>query len=172
VSAATPIEPEAPARTELGAASWHVRTARHGDITVIAAAVTELLVELGGTPPPLKALEAATQELLENDEAGAALVVEAETALVGVLAASWQTAIHIPGRYALIQDLWVHPSWRSRAVGAALLAALVDLARERQVGRVEVGLPSERFAGLRATEAFYGANGFASLGPRMRLTLT
>ncbi len=102
-------------------------------------------------------------------QAGALLVAEGDGALVGVLAASWQSAMHVPGRYALIQDLWVHPAWRSGGVGAGLLAALFELARERGLARVEVGLPGERFAGLAATEAFYLANGFTPLGPRMRL---
>ncbi|HUB37193.1 MAG TPA: GNAT family N-acetyltransferase, partial [Solirubrobacteraceae bacterium] len=71
-------------------------------------------------------------------------------------------------RYGLIQDLWVDPGWRDRQVGRDLLAALVELAREREIGRLEVGLPPERFAGLKATEGFYLANGFTVLGTRMR----
>jgi GNAT superfamily N-acetyltransferase len=93
-------------------------------------------------------------------------------AIVGVLAASWQTAIHVPGRYALIQDLWVAASHRGQAIGGALLDALFALARERAMARVEVGLPRESFAGIRATEAFYLHNGFAPLGARMRRLLS
>jgi GNAT superfamily N-acetyltransferase len=77
----------------------------------------------------------------------------------------------VPGRYGTIQDLWVHPAWRSRAVGRELLAAFFELAREEGARRVEVGLPRESFEHLGATEAFYLANGFAPLGPRMRRKL-
>ena len=63
----------------------------------------------------------------------------------------------MPGRYALIQDLWVHPSWRGRSVGGELLAAIFELAREQGMARVEVGLPRARFQGIRATEGFYSA---------------
>ena len=66
-----------------------------------------------------------------------------EDGIVGVLAASWQHAIHVPGRYGTIQDLWVHPDWRSRAIGRELLAAFFELAREEGAKRVEVGLPRE-----------------------------
>jgi len=124
----------------------------------------------------------AARALLDDSRAGALLVAQASGAgadravlgastagaIVGVLGASWQSAIHTPGRYALIQDLWVHPAWRGSGVGGGLLAALFELARERGVARVEVGLPRERFAGLAATEAFYLANGFTALGTRMR----
>jgi GNAT superfamily N-acetyltransferase len=152
--------------------SWRVRAATHEDVPTVAAAVRELLVELGGTPPATPAMEATARALLENREAGALLVAQTDGAIVGVLGASWQTAIHVPGRYALIQDLWVHPSWRGRAIGNGLLAALFELARECQITCAEVGLPRERYARLQATEAFYLGNGFTPLGARMRRVLS
>jgi GNAT superfamily N-acetyltransferase len=91
--------------------------------------------------------------------------------IVGLLGVSWQTAVRIPGRYGLIQELWVHPSWRGREIGAELLDALRDVAREGGIARIEVGLPSERFPQLEATEAFYRANGFEPVGMRMKLLL-
>ncbi len=184
-----------------GFASWRVRRAATGDAAAVAAAVGELLLELGGVSPPLPAMEVAVLALLDDREAGAVFVADSVLAgaesdgakgvagggggasatsiggaiaapLVGVLGASWQSAIHIPGRYALIQDLWVHPAWRGAGVGAGLLAALFDLAGEGGIAHVEVGLPRVRFAGLAATEAFYLANGFAPLGARMRRRLS
>jgi GNAT superfamily N-acetyltransferase len=168
MSQTQPIEP-APADVEV---TWRVRGAVAADVAAIATAVSQLLLELGGTPPQPAAMRATTLELLDDGGAGAILVAEAGGALVGVLAASWQTAIHTAGRYGLIQDLWVHPAWRSRAIGAALVDAMVELARREHVGRVEVGLPREGFGGLEATEAFYARNGFTPLGKRMRVVLT
>jgi GNAT superfamily N-acetyltransferase len=195
---------------------WRVRAATHHDVPRVATAVRELLLELGGTPPSMPAMEAATRALLDDCDAGALLVAEAgggvpsgdpdrgvvareadrgvvargpdrevvdagaggesivgrpDHEIVGVLGASWQTAIHVPGRYALIQDLWVHPSWRGQAIGSDLLAALFALASQRQITRAEVGLPPERYERLAATEAFYLDNGFAPLGTRMRRAL-
>jgi mycothiol synthase len=134
--------------------------------------VQELLVELGGTPSPTPAMRDTARALLAAPEAGAVFVADADGEIVGVLAASWQLAIHLPGRYALIQDLWVHPAWRGQTIGHDLLVALVARAREQGMECAEVGLPRERFAGLAATEAFYLANGFALLGARMRRSLT
>ena len=171
MSPTPPIQPQAPAPAR-PAESWYVRTACHQDVAQIAKAVAELLVELGGTPPAVPALQIATRALLEDTAAGALLVAEADGTIVGLLAGSWQTAIHVPGRYALIQDLWVHPAWRSRAIGGTLLAALFDIMQERQIRRVEVGLPQDGFERLRATEAFYCGNGFAPLGARMRRVLS
>lgn len=172
MSEATPVEPEAPAPLAPPAPGWRVRPACDEDVPAVAAAMEELLVELGGKRPSIAELETATQALVDDADAGALLVAEAGEAIVGVLAASWQHAIHVPGRYGTIQDLWVHPSWRSRTIGHDLIEALAGLARERGIGRIEVGLPRESFAAIRATEKFYAGNGFAPLGPRMRRLLS
>jgi GNAT superfamily N-acetyltransferase len=147
---------------------WTIRAAQEGDVTAAAAAVRELLVELGSTPAARPELEGAVRALLERPSAGLVLLAEADGSLVGLLAASWQIAIHVPGAYAILQDLWVRPAWRGQAIGAALLAELFEHAATNGAGRVEVGLPRESFGAFRRTEAFYRANGFAPLGPRMR----
>jgi branched-chain amino acid aminotransferase len=150
-----------------------VRLAAEGDVATVAVAIGELLVELSGGGPAASELEAATTELVRDRGMGALLVAEArgEDGIVGVLAASWQHAVHVPGRYGTIQDLWVHPEWRSKAIGHDLVEAFCEVAREAGAQRIEVGLPREDFERIAATEAFYRANGFEHLGPRMRRKL-
>jgi len=151
------------------AGEWHVRRAREADATAVAAAVAELLVELGGTAPDAHAMRSAAASAIADEQRGIVLVAQAgDGQLVGVLAVSWPLAIHAAGRYALIQDLWVRESWRSNSVGAALLAELNARVRAEGIERVEVGLPRESFSGLAATSAFYRQNGFEQVGPRMR----
>jgi GNAT superfamily N-acetyltransferase len=166
-----PLAEQAGKGTTAAAAAWHVRAATAADVPAAAAAVGELLTELGGRRPGAEELEAEAQALVEDPGLGALLVARAGGELVGVLAASQVRAMHVPGRYLVIQDLWVRPDWRSRTIGADLLAAIAALAREQGLARIEVGLPQESFAGIRATEAFYLGNGFASLGIRMRRRL-
>lgn len=148
-----------------------IRPARGGDVEAVAAAVERLLVELGGRRPSRPDLEAEVRAVLEDTGIGALIIAEAEGEIVGVLSASWQRALHVPGRYATIQDLWVEAGWRSRRVGAGLIDALVALCGEQGVARIEVGLPRGSFAAIRATEAFYLRNEFEQLGPRMRRLL-
>jgi para-aminobenzoate synthetase len=145
-----------------------IRPATDGDVGAVAAAAEQLLAELGGRRPPRADLEAEVRAALDDPGIGVTLVAEAGGKVVGVLSASWQRALHVPGRYATIQDLWTDPEWRSRKVGAALVDGLADLCREAGVARIEVGLPRETFEAIRATEAFYLGNGFEHLGPRMR----
>jgi GNAT superfamily N-acetyltransferase len=168
MSDSTSIEPTA---APLSGSAWRVRQASGRDAAAVAGGVEKLLVELGGKCPSSQALEAEAQTLVDDPGAGAAFVAEAGGALVGLLVASRQRAMHVPGPYFLIQDLWVDREWRSRKIGADLLAAMADLAQEQGIARIEVGLPRESFVSFQATEAFYARNGFEPLGLRMRRVL-
>jgi GNAT superfamily N-acetyltransferase len=164
---------EAETGAQAGAPACQVRLAGEDDAPGVAAGLSRLLVELSGGGPPLAELERASRELARERGMGALLVADGggEDGIVGVLAASWQHAIHVPGRYGTIQDLWVDPGWRSRAIGHELIEAFCELARKEGAARIEVGLPRESFERIGATEAFYRANGFEHLGPRMRRKL-
>jgi len=148
-----------------------IREATLADVEAVATAVESLLLELGGRRPELPVLEAETRALLEDPAGGSVLIAEADGRVVGVLSASWQRAIHVPGVYATIQDLWVDGAWRSRGVGAELVEAIASQAQARGVSRLEVGLPRETFAAIASTQSFYERNGFEHLGPRMRRLL-
>jgi len=153
------------------ASTWETRLAIPPDVAEIAAGVAELLMELGGAPTTAGGLERAARALMDDKEAGALLVADHDGHVVGLLGASWQFAMRTQGRYGLIQELWVHPTWRGQTIGGDLLVALFELARERGMTRLEVGLPSARFPHLGATEAFYLNSGFQSVGTRMRRLL-
>jgi GNAT superfamily N-acetyltransferase len=157
--------------TDAAATESTVREAGADDVEAVATAVEALLLELGGSRPERSDLEAEVRALLDDPEGGSVLIAEADGDVVGVLSASWQRAIHVPGVYATIQDLWVDEAWRSRGVGAELVEAIASQARRRGVSRLEVGLPRETFAAIASTESFYRRNGFEHLGPRMRRLL-
>jgi len=148
-----------------------VREADARDVEGVATAVEALLAELGGRMPARAETEQEVQALLDDPQGGSVLIAEADGVVVGVLTASWQRAIHVPGVYATIQDLWVDEDWRSRGVGAELVEAIASQARTRGVSRLEVGLPRETFAAIASTESFYRRSGFEHLGPRMRRLL-
>lgn len=157
--------------TEPATTQAAVREAGSEDVEGVAAAVESLLAELGGRMPARAEMEAQVQALLGDPQGGSVLIAEADGKIVGALTASWQRAIHVPGVYATIQDLWVDEDWRSRGVGAELVEAIASQARTRGVSRLEVGLPRETFAAIASTESFYRRNGFEHLGPRMRRLL-
>lgn len=157
--------------TDAAATESTIREAGAGDVEAVATAVEALLLELGGRRPERSELEAEVRAHLDDPDGASVLIAEADGDVVGVLSASWQRAIHVPGAYATIQDLWVDEGWRSRGVGAELVEAIASQARRRGVSRLEVGLPRETFAAIASTESFYRRNGFEHLGPRMRRLL-
>lgn len=155
--------------TAPGKVGWEVRPARAEDAPGVAAAVAALVAELGGSPPPRGAIESEARAHIADPSLGIVLVAAAaDEGLVGALTASWARAIQVAGRLLTIEVLWTRREWRDGGVGAALVEALAGAAAAEGASRVEVGLPRESFAALRATERFYLANGFERLGPRMR----
>ena len=157
--------------TDAAATESTVREAGADDVAAVSTAVEALLLELGGRRPERSELETEVRAHLDDPDGSSVLIAEADGKVVGVLSASWQRAIHVPGVYATIQDLWVDEAWRSRGVGAELVEAIASQARTRGVSRLEVGLPRETFAAIASTESFYRRNGFQHLGPRMRRLL-
>jgi GNAT superfamily N-acetyltransferase len=147
-----------------------VRRAVDADALAVARAVRELLMELGGTPPAVVAMEAAARTVIADGDAGVVLVAEQadSSTMVGVLAASFVVTVHAGGAYGLIQDLWVDAGARSSGVGAELVSAFWSLAAERGATRIEVGIPRDSFPALAATRRFYERNGFDMVGARMR----
>jgi GNAT superfamily N-acetyltransferase len=165
VSPLTPIEPDA---EEAWGVTWEIREATHEDVPAVVSSVRELLVELGGKPLATPVLAETAHALIDDGSAGVVLVAEHDEEIVGIIGVSWQIAMRIPGRYGVIQELWVKPEFRYLTIGADLLGALAELAHRQGVERIEVGLPSERYTALSATEAFYVNNGFTEIGMRMR----
>ncbi len=147
---------------------------RHADVTAVVAGVGELLIELGGKAgrdrPRSKRRRCA---LIEDSDAGVAARRRGRRSrIVGVLGVSWQIAIRIPGRYGLIQELWVHPSLareddRRRPAGGALRARTPPAGRKRSRSACRASATAH----LGATEAFYLNNGFTTIGRRMRRLL-
>lgn len=165
MSPLTPIEPDA---EEEWGVTWKIREATHEDVPAVVTGVRELLVELGGKPLATPVLAETAHALIDDGSAGVVLIAERKDELVGIIGVSWQVAMRIPGRYGVIQELWVKPEFRYMTIGADLLGALAEVARKQGVERIEVGLPSERYPALSATEAFYINNGFTQIGMRMR----
>ncbi len=155
------------------APAWTVRLATPRDVPGAARGVARLLEELGAAPPSVERMEDAARVVVHDPSVGSLLLATtADETVVGVLGSSWRTAIHRCGRYAVIEELWVEPAWRSAAVGRSLIEALVEGVCPREgIDCVEVGLPRPTFATVEATTAFYRSCGFSPVGARMRRVL-
>lgn len=101
--------------------------------------------------------------LLESDR-GAVLVAEEEGQLLGVITASFNPAIRYGGSYAQIEELVVDEAGRGKGIGARLVEAMIEEARQRQCK--DIGLYA-----LEHNRPFYEKLGFTYQGPELRQML-
>ena len=142
-------------------------------LPVVLRLVQRLLMELSDDPAefdgwdPAKvrpALEAA------GDRFAALLAQTPEGQIVGVVTLTEAVAAYAHGRYGIISELYVLPSYRSHGVGQSLLDAVKDYGRGRGWRRVDVTAPPE--ARWVRTVEFYRRNGFVFTGPKLRFQLS
>lgn len=83
---------------------------------------------------------------------------------LGFAGFSESVALYAEGAFATIQEFYVHPDWRSRGIGAALIAAATRLAQERGWTRLELCTPP--LPQFQRSLDFYAREGFEVTGGR------
>jgi branched-chain amino acid aminotransferase len=149
-----------------------ISPARAEDAALIVEAVRRLIEELTARPAILPATAAdACGRIIAGTAPGMILLARSaeKHLLPGVITVSLQEAIHQGGTFAVIQELWVDPQFRSDGIGAALVEAVKVHCWTAGIAAIEVGLPRYTFANLERTRSFYLRCGFNEIGPRMRL---
>lgn len=114
--------------------------------------VWRLLGQLAITFEPDRTRFEPTFDALLVDETARLLVAERSGAVVGYLLAHRQATLLANGPAVWVGELVVDATARRSGVGAALMAAMEDWAR--QVGAAQVALATSR------AQAFYGALGY------------
>ncbi len=112
---------------------------------------------------PDTSISAALDGMLERPDRGAVLVAQLDGRIVGVAALSTMWTLEHGGQAIWLDELYVEPAHRGQGVGAALLAAAYDTARE--YGSLTVDL--EVAAGHERASGLYERQGFERL-PRTR----
>jgi GNAT superfamily N-acetyltransferase len=92
------------------------------------------------------------------------LIAEMDGKPVGFAGLSEGRALYAGGAMATLQEFYVDRSCRSRGIGAKLVQAAVELAREKGWHRLEVCTPP--LPQFDRTLAFYERNGFEITGGR------
>ena len=144
----------------------NVRLATPSDGNEVLRLVNGLLVELGGSPRPSDAAGPVLDELTSGGDAGFIVIAEADGAARAVCTASFAQALRTVGRYAIFQEMYVEPDWRSSGVGRAVIDFALEYAVASGCQVVELGTPR---MGERQIE-FYERAGFVNVGARLRWT--
>lgn len=140
-----------------------IRVADERDGEAISALVSNLLVELGGTPLDARRAAEAYQPLATGSAGFAVLALDGGTP-VAACTVSFVHALRSLGRYGIIQELYVVPELRGEAIGRQVLERVLDEARARGCHMVELGTPLDGARQIR----FYERAGFAAVGARLR----
>ena len=144
-----------------------IRHAVSDDVASVLSLVNQLLEELGGESIPSEIASQTFSRLVSDQDTGFILVVEEEGTIVGVCTVSFQDAIRSRGRYAIVQETYVLPEFRSLGFGGKLVYEAIAQAQSLGCSMVEVGTPG---SGL-LQEGFYKRLGFAPVGLRLRRPL-
>jgi GNAT superfamily N-acetyltransferase len=127
-----------------------IRRARPED----AAGLVPLYAQWG-YPQPAESI-AERLALWARTERAEVLVAEVDAALAGMIGVSAAPHLALPGRFARLGGLSVDGAFRRRGVGAALMGAAEELAREWGCDRLEVTSSRSRAE----APAFYPALGY------------
>lgn len=151
----------------------HWLQSRHaGDIARLAMALTGEIMQrtdAGQFDIDSAATETLCREFLESGRYRVAGAWAGDD-LIGFVSVCESCSLYAGGRFGIVQEFYVQPAWRSRAVGAGLLQALVECARQQQWLRLELCTPP--LPAFERTVAFYRANGFERTGGyKMKLLL-
>jgi GNAT superfamily N-acetyltransferase len=123
----------------------NVREARAGEEDAVLALYEWLFEPPGARPPgwdPARARATLADAVASPD--AAVLVADEDGALAGLCTAYLDLDSVRFGRRCWVEDLAVDPSRRSRGIGAALLAAARDWARERGATHLELDTGENR----------------------------
>ena len=141
-----------------------IRTAVAGEEVRVVELINELIIELGGSPLPATDAAETTALFINGEFEGAVVIAEQNDEMVGVCTLTYQPSIRTLGRYAIIQEMYVSPKFRSTKLGAELIGKAEIIARDAGCPMVELSTPPN---GERA-ENFYRNVGLTQVGVRMR----
>lgn len=108
--------------------------------------------------PGVDVLAGRLRELLAGEDTFALL---AGSPAVAVALVTLRPNVWYAGRVALLDELYVVPHLRGRGIGSAVIAALLSVARGRDVDLVEINVDE----GDTDAQRFYERHGFAGTEP-------
>ena len=143
-----------------------IRHARVSDEDNVRALLKVLLADLRVDGLPVDEATSAGDvfKALLTEERGAVMVAEDDSGFLGCITFSYNLAIRYGGEYAQIEELIVGENARGKRVGALLVQAAIDAARER--GCKEIGLYAKD-----TTVPFYEKLGFIYEASELRQRL-
>jgi GNAT superfamily N-acetyltransferase len=137
---------------------WTPQRATPDDADEIARLLHDFNTEFDTPSPGVEVLAGRLRGLLAETDTVAIL---AGAPAVGLALVTLRPNVWYDGPVALLDELYVVPDLRDRGIGSEIVAELMSMARDRQVGLIEINVDE---ADLDA-QRFYERHGFSCLEP-------
>lgn len=144
-------------RTTVGQA-FSIASARVSDCTECARLLVQQLAE-HGVDASAEQLSRVLDKIVADAARGFVLLARENGRIVGIAYVATILSAEHCGQVAWLEELYVMPSHRSRGIGTALMAAIMERARNAQI----VAIDLEIDAGHSRVESLYRRLGFRPL---------
>jgi GNAT superfamily N-acetyltransferase len=134
---------------------FQIRVATAQDKDQLCELAGELLANIHAEAT-MKDVKRVFEHIMNSGESQFVLVAESDTTLCGYAYASFEWRAEFCGETMDIVALFVAPQWRSKGVGHALVASLIENARQRGIRRIS----AEVHPGNSAIERTLESSGF------------
>ena len=137
---------------------WTPRRATPDDADEIAQLLHDFNTEFDTPSPGVEVLAPRLRDLLAGTDT---VAIVAGAPAVGVALVTLRPNVWYSGPVALLDELYVVPDLRDRGIGSAIIAEVLSMAHERQVGLIEINVDEADVDAQR----FYERHGFSCIEP-------
>jgi GNAT superfamily N-acetyltransferase len=134
------------------------RLAKPDDADVVARLLHDFNTEFDTESPGSAVLEPRLRHLLAGEST---IAILAGSPVLGLALVTFRPNVWYAGPVALLDELYVVPEHRNEGFGSAIIARLIDEARGRQVGLIEINVDE----GDVDAQRFYERHGFGATEP-------
>lgn len=148
--------------------TFNIREATYKDQNTIKNLVDSLLKELENTVEEtgIKYDELIDKILTTSDSSMILLAENSYGKTIGMLTLFESFSIYAGGKFAIVNELYVTPEYRSAGIGKMFIGFIKKIAIEKKWRRIELTAPERKL--WKRTISFYEREGFIEIGPRLK----
>jgi len=140
------------------------------DATLIKDLLKSLYLELGEENQSVKFLtDKFISGILNSGRTEIYMAATKTAESIGLVTLTECQSIYAGGKYGLLDEMYIKPSYRSKGVGAELIKKIKLIGLKRNWKRIDVTAPTEEK--WKRTVEFYKKNGFTFTGPKLKMDL-